>query len=81
MTDPAVPWSMKCQECAADLGGLDKKAAGAHIRRYAGEHVPDGDHRRFSELAETELMALHEGSIARYRLRPSEYQTWHAVWR
>jgi hypothetical protein len=32
------------------------------------------------EVAETELMALHEGNIARYRLRPSEYQAWHAIW-
>lgn len=62
-------------------GGLDKKAAGVYIQSYAGEHVPGDDQSRFSELAETELIALHEGSIARYRLRPSEYRTWHAAWR
>jgi hypothetical protein len=26
-------------------------------------------------------MSLHEGNIARYRLRPSEYQAWQKVWR
>jgi len=27
-------------------------------------------------VVETELMSLHDGNIARYRLRPSEYQAW-----
>jgi hypothetical protein len=32
-------------------------------------------------VVEAELTSLHEGNIARYRLRPSEYQTWHRTWR
>lgn len=28
---------------------------------------------RFVELVETEIMSLHEGNIARYKLRPTEY--------
>jgi hypothetical protein len=30
----------------------------------------------FTQLALTELQDLHEGNIARFRLRPSEYQRW-----
>ena len=34
------------------------------------------EHRaRFIEVIETELSSLHEGNIARYRLRPSEFET------
>jgi hypothetical protein len=61
--------------------GMDKKAVTAHIRRRATEAVPPVVQARFVELVETELMNLHEGNIARYRLRPSEYQTWRETWR
>jgi len=36
---------------------------------------------RFVEVVETELMSLHEGNIARYRLRPSEYHAWEKNWK
>jgi len=39
------------------------------------------DQARFIEVAETEIMGLHEGNFARYRLRPSQYQTWREGWR
>jgi hypothetical protein len=61
--------------------GVDKKAATVHIRRRATAAVPPVDLARFVEVAETELMDLHEGNIARYRLRPSEYQSWREKWR
>lgn len=62
-------------------GGMDKKAATAFVRRRAAENVPQEDRARFIEVVETELVSLHEGNIARYRLRPSEYLTWRQVWR
>jgi hypothetical protein len=31
-------------------------------------------------VAETELMSLHEGNMARYRLRPSEFEAWRRGW-
>ena len=45
------------------------------------EQAPQEDQMRFIEVVETELMSLHEGNIARYRLRPSEYLTWRPMWR
>lgn len=62
-------------------GGMDKKSATAFARRRGAENVPQEDQARFIEVVETELMSLHEGNIARYRLRPSEYLTWRQVWR
>lgn len=61
-------------------GGMAKKTATAYIRRRATEGVLPTDQTRFVEVVETELMNLHEGNIARYRLQPSEYQTWHKTW-
>jgi hypothetical protein len=31
-------------------------------------------------FVETELLNLHEGSIARFRLRPAEFQAWRLTW-
>lgn len=37
-------------------------------------------HLPYLQPAETKLISLHEGNIARYRLRPSEYQAWRETW-
>lgn len=62
-------------------GEMNKKGATAFIKHRAAEQVSQEDRPRFIEVVETELMSLHEGNIARYRLRPSEYQTWRQTWR
>jgi len=59
---------------------LDKPAAIAHIRQHAETAIPRQDRDRFIEIVETELTNLHEGNIARYRLRPTEFAEWHAAW-
>ncbi|MFM9967047.1 MAG: Fic family protein [Burkholderiales bacterium] len=60
--------------------GMTKKAAIAFIRACAAEKFSLESRARFVEVAETELMSLHEGNIARYRLRPSEYLAWRKSW-
>jgi hypothetical protein len=60
---------------------MDKKAASAFIAQRAIEAVPLDDRARFVEVVETEIMSLHEGNIARYRLRPSEFRIWSDGWR
>ncbi|MEI6561576.1 MAG: Fic family protein [Verrucomicrobiota bacterium] len=80
------PFRLRYRQLIADavseivLGQMDKKAAIASIRRQAAQKVLLEDQARFAELVETELMSLHEGNIARYRLRPSQYQAWRATW-
>lgn len=59
---------------------MDKKTAPAFIRQRAAVGIPQEDQARFVEVVETELMSLHEGNIARYRLRPSQYQAWRETW-
>ena len=59
---------------------MDKKRATAHVAAWTQEHVEQPQRERFREVAERELLSLHEGNFARYRVRPSEFETWQAVW-
>lgn len=60
--------------------GMNKPRAVAHIKSPAGDQVAPEDGPRFLEVVETELRGLHEGNIARYRLRPSEFARWREIW-
>lgn len=60
---------------------MNKTQAIDFVRGRADSQVPGEDAAHFIEVAETQLMSLHEGNIARYRIRPSEFQAWQAVWR
>ncbi len=51
------------------------------IEREATALVPTEDRVRFVELAIDEFKGLHEGNIARYRLRLSEFRDWKATQR
>jgi Fic/DOC family len=62
-------------------GAMDKKTAVTTIRQRAANDLPKDDQARFAEVVETELMSLHEGNIARYRVRPSQYLKWQQTWR
>ncbi len=70
-------------EVVADTvrGNMDKVTAAAFIKKRAMVEVTQEDQARFIEVVETEVMSLHEGNIARYRLRPTQYQRWRETWR
>ncbi len=59
---------------------LDKQTAVAVIKQRALENVAIDDRAKFIEVIETELMSLHKGNIARFRLKPSEYDEWIKTW-
>jgi fido (protein-threonine AMPylation protein) len=60
---------------------MDQKAAAAHIAAWSARQIPEIERARFVEIAETELMSIHEGNFARYRIRPGEFHAWQEVWR
>ena len=62
------------------LSGMDREATVALAKRFTSEEVSAQDQARFLEMVETEIMSLHEGNIARYRLRPAEYHAWRQRW-
>lgn len=61
------------------LQGLSKEKAAGIIQLNAVT-VPEEDRARFIELIETELLSLHEGNFARYRITPSEFRRWQDIW-
>jgi hypothetical protein len=50
----------------------------AAVQPLAKQLVPEADQARFVELVLGELRHLHEGNIARYRLRLAEFRAWQA---
>lgn len=63
------------------FGGMDKRVAAKWISENAAGTISQIERAKFIEVVETELGCLHAGNIARYRLRPSEFETWRQGWR
>ena len=59
---------------------MDQDQANSYINNWTSEHIDQQNRGRFREIAERELMGLHEGNFARYWVRPSEFAAWQAVW-
>jgi Fic family protein len=70
------------RELIADLvrTRVSRMDAAARIAAWSQREIDPDSRRRFAELAETELINLHEGNFARYRVRPSEFAAWRQVW-
>jgi hypothetical protein len=70
------------RELIADLvrARVSRMDAAARIAAWARKKIDPDVRERFAELAETELIGLHEGNFARYRIRPSEFAAWRQVW-
>lgn len=59
---------------------MNKAQAIDHVHGYAARQVASADQPRFIEVVETELLQLHSGNIARFRLRPGEFAAWQEGW-
>ena len=59
--------------------GLDRETAITLINDRALQ-LPSNDQAKFIEVVDTELMSLHEGNFARYRVSPAEFRKWKEVW-
>jgi hypothetical protein len=60
---------------------MGRKAAATHIALWTKENIEETERARFREMAEAELMNLHEGNFARYQIRPSEFTAWETAWK
>lgn len=49
------------------------------MREWIKGKLPEQDKEQFINVIQEELNGLHEGNIARFRLRPSEFQAWVAT--
>ena len=61
-------------------GRMDKKTAAAHIAAWTDANVEPIARERFRDAAEADLLGLHEGNFAHYRVRPSEFAAWQEAW-
>lgn len=80
------PFRIKYRE---ELGGvvsqiitapMPREDVAQYLKPWCDENIPEEDRDEFRTTVEDELLALHEGNFARYRVRPSEFQAWQAVW-
>lgn len=53
-----------------------RKPSHAAIAKLARDHAAEADQLAFEQMLTNALQQLHEGSVARYRLRRSEYIEW-----
>jgi Fic family protein len=77
---PPDPFRRIYRDVLADIiGEIVRKGWPAEppiVEREATKLVPTEDRKRFVEMVINELNGLHEGNIARYRLRLSEFRDW-----
>jgi hypothetical protein len=58
----------------------DRKEAATFLLRWIEENIVPDERARFREMAEADLLGLHEGNFARHQLRPAEFAAWQEVW-
>ncbi|MCY4551458.1 MAG: Fic family protein [Defluviicoccus sp.] len=61
-------------------GRMDQRQASRHIAAWTDANIDESERPRFRAIAERELLGLHEGNFARYRVTPSEFAAWQEVW-
>jgi hypothetical protein len=59
---------------------LHRSKEASAIIKLKAKDLPVQDQEKFIESVETELLSLHEGNFARYRIRPSEFKRWKELW-
>lgn len=66
------------QELVTQL--VPRREIGKFIKAWAVSHIPTDDQSQFRDVAEVEVISLHEGNFARFRIRQSEFINWKATW-
>jgi hypothetical protein len=60
---------------------LDRKAAFKRIATWTEQRIEINEQDQFRQVAEGEVLGLHEGNYARYQLKPSQFKKWQEVWK
>jgi Fic family protein len=80
------PFRLRYREQIRELIGelvrarVGRRDAAAKTAAWSKREIDHGDRAHFVEVVEAELIALHEGNFARYRIRPAEFAAWKRVW-
>ncbi len=57
-----------------------KEQAITMINILAEKELPEEDRTHFIDVIHTELLALHDGNIAKYKIKPAEFYDWQKIW-
>ena len=57
-----------------------RKDGAIQIIKDDANNLPQNDQAKFIESVETELIGLHDGNFARYKISPSEFKRWKQIW-
>ena len=80
------PFRLRHREALREVVGevvrnrLDVGVAATRVAAWVEANIETDERTRFLEIAETELLGLHEGNYARYRVSPGEFDAWQEVW-
>jgi Fic family protein len=80
------PFRLKHREALREVVGTvvrsqyNREQAFKYLEEWSAKNLPLDERAKFIEVAEDEILALHEGNFARYRLRPSEFDAWRKIW-
>lgn len=80
------PFRQRHREALRQLVGdvvrrhMDRKEATAYIAEWLENNIAPGEREKFREMAESDLLNLHEGNFARLQVRPSEFAAWQVAW-
>ena len=80
------PFRLKLREALREivraivLERLDRKAAFSRIAAWSGKNIEADEQDQFREVTENEVLGLHEGNFARYRIKPSQFREWQDAW-
>jgi Fic family protein len=58
----------------------NRTEATPYIASWADKNITGDEREQFRNMAEAEILSLHEGNFARYQIRPSEFAAWQALW-
>ena len=59
---------------------LGRNEVVGQIVKLAKDSIAAEDRDTFATVVEDELLGLHDGNFARFRVRPSDFQEWLSVW-
>lgn len=80
------PFRFKHREALREVVGIvvrsryNREEADKYLEHWSAENLQSDERARFIEMAEDQILALHEGNFARYKIRPSEFEKWQKVW-
>ena len=59
---------------------MSRREASTFIADWVKNNIAEDERDRFREMAESDLLGLHEGNFARLQVRPSEFVAWQVAW-